>query len=66
MAEGALCNVWVCDTDHSQLKSDYTIVKAVREASGFGWNDIKKMPTAAKDVWDRYITVRPLPIIHLC
>lgn len=33
--------------------------KAVKENSGFGWDDVQKIPTAPDEVWDEYIEVFP-------
>ncbi|KAJ7745907.1 hypothetical protein DFH07DRAFT_711778, partial [Mycena maculata] len=41
------------------LKNSYNLVSAIRHASGFGWDDGLKIPTAASDVWDAYITKHP-------
>ncbi|KAJ7732790.1 hypothetical protein DFH07DRAFT_780811 [Mycena maculata] len=43
--------------DHwgKSLKNSYNIVSAICHASGFGWDDGLKIPTAASDVWDAYI-----------
>lgn len=40
-----------------QLKKQYRIVKAIRNTSGFGWDDTKKIATATAEVWDAYIKV---------
>ena len=40
------------------MKDKYKIVRAIRENSGFGWDDTRKVATAPDDVWDRYIQVR--------
>ena len=42
------------------LKKDWSIVYDMvygRNTSGFGWDPIRKMVTAEKDVWDAYIMV---------
>ncbi|KAF8479944.1 hypothetical protein JB92DRAFT_3133324 [Gautieria morchelliformis] len=44
---------WQC------LKTHYKIVKTLREQSGFGWNEGKKLVTASKEVWDVYILAHP-------
>ncbi|KAJ7734820.1 hypothetical protein B0H16DRAFT_1467373 [Mycena metata] len=38
-----------------QLKAGLKSVRAVRGASGFGWDNERKMPTATGAVWDAYI-----------
>jgi hypothetical protein len=40
-----------------QLKQDFHIVKELRAASGFSWNDQEEKVTAPRDVWDAYIEV---------
>ena len=40
-----------------QMKGDYKIVKALRELSGFGWDEVKKLVTASDSVWDDYLAV---------
>jgi hypothetical protein len=42
---------------YSQLKKDFRTVKAIRESSGFGWDDTQKICTAPNDVWGKYIQV---------
>ena len=34
------------------------MVKKLRDLSGFGWDEERKVVTAADDVWDKYIAVR--------
>jgi hypothetical protein len=50
-----------------QLKGEYKTVKALRQMSGFGWNEGKQCVTAAADVWNAYIAVsasiQPLVIV---
>lgn len=41
----------VCETKWSRLKKDYKEVKFLREASGFGWDSEKCVPTAEPGVW---------------
>ncbi|KAJ7017916.1 hypothetical protein C8F04DRAFT_978245, partial [Mycena alexandri] len=45
--------------DHwgKSLKAGLKSVRAVRGASGFGWDNERKMPTATAAVWDAYIAV---------
>jgi hypothetical protein len=40
-----------------QLKSEFIEVKKLREQSGFGWDDARKMVTATADVWEKYLAV---------
>lgn len=44
-------------TFHCQIKKEYSIVKAIREQLGFGWDDTLKIATAPEDVWETYIAV---------
>lgn len=39
------------------LQKRYRIVKAIREQSGFGWDDLLHMCTADDEVWNHYIKV---------
>ncbi|KAJ8621836.1 hypothetical protein MRB53_030365 [Persea americana] len=39
----------------ADLKARYRIVKALREQSGFGWDDLIQICIADEDVWNRYI-----------
>jgi hypothetical protein len=41
-----------------QLKGEYRIVRELRELSGWGWDDVKKMVVASDSVWDAYLEVR--------
>lgn len=41
----------------ADLKARYRIVKALREQSGFGWDDLMQICIADEDVWNRYIQV---------
>jgi len=41
------------------LKKEYSIVKSLREQSGFGWDALTNLPDAPDDVKDRYITAHP-------
>ncbi|KAJ7733225.1 hypothetical protein DFH07DRAFT_725645, partial [Mycena maculata] len=41
------------------LKNSYNLVSAIHHTSGFGWDHGLKIPTAASDVWDAYITKHP-------
>lgn len=40
-----------CETKWSRLKKDFKEVKFLREASGFGWDVVKCVPTAEPEVW---------------
>jgi hypothetical protein len=39
----------------STLKKKYVIFKHLKENSGFGWDDVRRIPTAPPDVWERYL-----------
>lgn len=39
------------------LKTTYGVSKALKEASGFGWDEVNKKIVASKKVW-KYIKVR--------
>ncbi|KAJ6527228.1 hypothetical protein DFH09DRAFT_1328195 [Mycena vulgaris] len=47
--------------DHwgKSLKNSFNSIRAVREASGFGWDNGLKMATATESVWDPYLTRDP-------
>jgi hypothetical protein len=36
----------------------------VKDQSGFGWDDVEKIPTAPNDVWDRYLEVIAIGVSH--
>ncbi|KAL5536485.1 hypothetical protein ACEPAF_307 [Sanghuangporus sanghuang] len=40
-----------------KFKSEYTIIKKLRNASGFGWDDECGCVTATEDVWTAYLAV---------
>ncbi|KAF8580859.1 hypothetical protein K439DRAFT_1619440 [Ramaria rubella] len=52
-------NVKQCKSRWQCLKGEYRLVKALREQSGFGWDDMKQMVTAPPDVWDKYLEKHP-------
>jgi Myb/SANT-like DNA-binding domain len=37
------------------MKKDYQVVKTIREASGFGWDNSNYLLIAEDLVWDSYI-----------
>jgi hypothetical protein len=41
------------------LKAKYSIFKALRDNSGFGWDSLNKLPTAEPDTWNRYFEAHP-------
>jgi hypothetical protein len=42
----------------AQIKKNFTEVHAIRNLSGFGWDEGLKLVTATQDVWDRLFAVR--------
>lgn len=40
-----------------QLKREYTESKELRNLSGFGWDDERKVVLATADVWEAYLAV---------
>ncbi|KAG6834959.1 hypothetical protein H0H93_006081 [Arthromyces matolae] len=56
---GAAKTAASCQTRYNTLKKDYKEVKAIRELSGFGWDDDNHLATAADDVWESYIQAHP-------
>lgn len=40
---------------YSGLKKDYQTFKALKECSGFGWDDVAKIPTASTNTWTAYL-----------
>ena len=46
-------------TKLSELKKKYEIWNAIRENSGFGWNEAEGRPTASFEVWRSYIDKHP-------
>jgi len=41
------------------LKKDYEIYSAIKNNSGFGWDDQRGIPTAPESVWSAYLTAHP-------
>ena len=39
------------------MKKDFKDFKFLKENSGFGWDDEKKIPTGPDEVWDDMIAV---------
>jgi hypothetical protein len=42
------------------LNKQYKIFQALIDQSGFGWDDIEKLPTAPNAVWKAYLEVSVL------
>jgi hypothetical protein len=40
---------------YSGLKKDYQTFKALKECSGFGWDEVAKLPTAPPATWTAYL-----------
>lgn len=47
-----------CQSKWSRIKGEYKEVKFLREASGFGWDEDRCVPTAEEQVWEDLLTVR--------
>ncbi|KAF6158204.1 hypothetical protein GIB67_014998 [Kingdonia uniflora] len=47
----------VLKNQHKKLRNIYTILKALLDQSGFGWDDEKLMATVDSYVWDEYLKV---------
>eukprot|EP00474_Spongospora_subterranea_P001409 CRZ01867.1 hypothetical protein [Spongospora subterranea] len=41
------------------LKKQYCLFRRLKDNSGFGWDDDKKIPTASDEVWDEYLEAHP-------
>jgi Myb/SANT-like DNA-binding domain len=48
---------WAPAAKWSRIKKDYKTVKAIRDASGFGWDDVNYIAIAEDHVWQAYIKV---------
>lgn len=46
-------------SQYSILKKNYSVFKKLIENSGFGYDDVRKIPTAPSEVWDAYIAAHP-------
>ena len=44
----------------AELARNYGVYSALKENSGFGWNDELKIPTAPSSVWDDYKAAHPV------
>lgn len=47
-------------TKFQQLKRSYTIIKKLKDQSGFGWDDVLQTVTADDHVWDAYVKVNSI------
>jgi len=43
------------------LHKNYKVFQAIVDQSGFGWDDVEKIPTGPDEVWEAYIEVSPIP-----
>ncbi|KAF7965578.1 hypothetical protein HWV62_42846 [Athelia sp. TMB] len=59
LSGGAIKSKSSCRDHFKKLKKDFGIVKAIREQSGFGWDDGLKITTATEDVWETYLKAHP-------
>ncbi|RPA93801.1 hypothetical protein L873DRAFT_1613461, partial [Choiromyces venosus 120613-1] len=41
------------------IKKDYEIYTALKNNSGFGWDDYRAIPTAPNSIWDAYLKAHP-------
>ncbi|KAF4617343.1 hypothetical protein D9613_006439 [Agrocybe pediades] len=48
-----------CSDHWSSLKKQFLAVHALRNASGFGWDEGSNMVTASDSVWDTYLKAHP-------
>lgn len=62
----ARVSIMIAANNVFQLKSSYRVFKALKDNSGFGWDDAKKIPTAPDEVWDEYLEVFTSYILFSC
>ena len=43
----------------ASFKAKYRVFTDIKNQSGFGWDDVAKIPTAPPEVWKRYIDAHP-------
>ncbi|KAJ7824883.1 hypothetical protein B0H14DRAFT_2299490, partial [Mycena olivaceomarginata] len=48
-----------CKDQYQGIKKNFTEVHAIRNLSGFGWDEGLKLVTATQDVWDRLLAAHP-------
>ncbi|KAF8341693.1 Myb/SANT-like DNA-binding domain-containing protein [Amanita rubescens] len=48
-----------CQNRWNSLKKEYKEVKHIRDLSGFGWDDAKKVVTATPEVWEALLAKSP-------
>ncbi|KAJ7916916.1 hypothetical protein B0H13DRAFT_1870764 [Mycena leptocephala] len=51
-----------CKDQYQGIKKNFTEVHAIRNLSGFGWDEGLKLVTATQDVWDRLFETTPFPL----
>lgn len=56
MCAPLFCNVFYLNYA-LKLKKEYKEVKHIRDLSGFGWDDAKKVVTATPEVWEALLAV---------
>jgi len=39
------------------LHKNYKVFHILKDQSGFGWDDVEKIPMAPDDVWNKYLEV---------
>ena len=54
---GAAYNKAQLHNQYNSLKKKYSIFEQLKNNSGFGWDEERKMVTAPDDVWERYLSV---------
>ncbi|KAJ7939971.1 hypothetical protein B0H13DRAFT_1450797, partial [Mycena leptocephala] len=52
---GAMKTSDACQTRWTTLKSQYQLVKKLRDKSGWGWNDEEKHIVVDDDTWEAYV-----------
>ncbi|KAF8065310.1 hypothetical protein FPV67DRAFT_1671582 [Lyophyllum atratum] len=56
---GAVKTAKACLTRWTTLKANFAIVKSLKEKSGWGWDDEKKIIVVSDDVWQEFLKVKP-------
>ena len=46
-----------CENKLSELKGKYSVFKLLKDSSGFGWDDVRKLPTAPEATWNDFCSV---------
>ncbi|KAG1731095.1 uncharacterized protein EDB91DRAFT_1034732, partial [Suillus paluster] len=58
MSGGVAKTFGSCHDHWGKCKKDFTVIKKLREQSGFGWNHTLKIVTAPPDIWEKYLEAR--------